>query len=87
MSGDFVFYLLPDGTNACAVHVPTAEQARRQTGRVEGYVPIYDHPDTPVQWGALQAAQVEGFKPLSEAAARELHPALFRRLDEDEPKE
>jgi len=87
MTNDFSFYLLPDGANVCAVHVASAEQAQRVTGRVEGYVPVYDHPDSPVEWGALDPAQVEAYKPLSEAEARERHPALFRRLDENAQSE
>lgn len=48
----------------------------------EGFTAVYFSPNSPVNWGGVSWDYLkEKCKRISEVKAREIHPALFERLD------
>ena len=49
----------------------------------EGLTAVFFTPNSPVNWGGVSWDYLQGkCKRVSEATAREIHPALFQRLDD-----
>lgn len=49
----------------------------------EGFAGIFDKPNSPVQWTTVGRIYIsERCKNISEKTAREIHPELFKRLDD-----
>jgi hypothetical protein len=52
----------------------------------EGFVGVFEHPDSPVCWSAASLDYLAAkCKRIGEAEARKIHPALFARFEEVEP--
>jgi hypothetical protein len=53
-------------------------------GDYEGLASVTSAPDSDVNWGNINIDYLEGYcKRISEEKAREIHPRLFARLDEE----
>ncbi len=63
----------------CAVLLGTSPSSEL----LEGFGGIYEYGNCPVVWSAISREYIEKYcKRISEKQAREIHPDLFKRLDE-----
>ena len=69
------FHLEPEGNVFAAMEVNT------RNGMVEGLGAVYDYANSPVAGTAASLDYLRKCKRISEAKARQVHPALFGVLD------
>jgi hypothetical protein len=70
------FYLEPGGRN---VYAAFFENVTR--GNIEGRGSVFDYADSPVASTAASRSFLNRCRRISETKARQVHPALFERLD------
>jgi hypothetical protein len=56
--------------------------------KLEGYSAVYEHADSAVCWGSASLGYLrDNTRRIPEALARQIHPALFQRMAEDEARD
>ena len=71
--------------NVVAVYLPTWTESLMLTKCVEALSALFFRPNSPVSFGGVSLGHLqEKCKRVSETRAREVHPALFERLDSEE---
>jgi hypothetical protein len=72
------FYLEPTGPNVYAAFPENVTPS----GCIEGLGAVFEYGNSPVASTSASRSFLRGCKRISEAKARQVHPALFQRLDD-----
>jgi len=79
---NYRFYDEGDG-NIIAIYLPAVEESININDTLEGFGALFYNPNSPVAWTGISRDYLrENCHRVSENRAREIHPELFKRLDE-----